>query len=111
MGSCEKARQRRHDALVSLTQECGQNVFADLLTPQMIAAVAARVSIGVEVDPVILSAPGDAVASVADSLTAKPHASLQTVEVDATCGIEVDQSFLCHVLLPIQALFKTRPEL
>ena len=104
MGSCEKSWQRRYDALVSLTQECGQDVFADLLTPQVIAAVAARVSIGVEVDPVVLSSSGDAVASVANSLTAKPDASLQTVEVNATCGIEVDQSFLRHLLLPIQAL-------
>jgi len=91
---CEKSRQRRNDALVPLTQKCGEDVFADPLTPQMIAAIAARVSPVVEVDPVILSSAGDAVASVAYSLTAKPEASLQTVEIDAARGIEIDQSFL-----------------
>jgi hypothetical protein len=100
----EKSRQRRQDALVPLTQECGQNVFADPLTPQVIAAVAAGVGGGVEVDPVILSSSGDAVAADADALTAKPEASLQTVEIDATRGVEVDQCLLRHLLLPIQAL-------
>jgi hypothetical protein len=102
--SCEKAWQRRDDALVPFTQECGQNVFANLLTPQVIAAVAARVSVRVEVDPMILSPSGDAVASVAYALTMKPKASFQTVEIDATSGVEVDQCLLRHLLLPIQAL-------
>jgi hypothetical protein len=99
----KKSWQRRDDALVPFTQECGQNVFADSLTPQVIAAVAARVSIRVEVDPMVLGSSGDAVATVADSLTAKPDASLQTVEVDAAGGVEVDQECFGHVLLPIQA--------
>jgi hypothetical protein len=102
----EKSWQRRNDALVPLTQECGQNVFADSLTPEVIAAIAARVSRGVEVDPMILGSSCDAVASVAYSLTAKLDASLQTVEIDATDGIEVDQDLLRHLLLPIQALLR-----
>jgi hypothetical protein len=111
LGRCrasEKSRQRRDDALVPLTQKCGQDVFANPLTPQMIAAIAARVSRVVEVDPVVLSSSRDAVASVAYSLTAKPEAPLQAIEIDAARGIEVDQYLLRHVLLPIQALVKTR---
>ena len=45
-----------------------------------------------------------AVASVANSLAAKPEASLQSIEIDATRGIEVDENFVGHVLLPIQAV-------
>src|SRR4051794_31275645 len=100
MSPCKKSRQRRDDALVPLTQECGQNVFADALTPQVIAAIAARVSRSVEVDPVDLGSPRDAVASNANPLTMKPEASLQPVEIDAARGIEVDEDFVGHVLLP-----------
>jgi hypothetical protein len=104
MNPCEESWQRRNDALVPLTQKCGQNVFADSLTPQMIAAVAARMSGRVEVDPVILSASGDTVASGADPLTSEPKAPLQPIEIDAASGIEVDENFVRHVLLPIQAI-------
>jgi hypothetical protein len=100
----EKSRQRRQDALVPLTQECGQNVFADSLAPQVIAAIAARVRGGIEVDPVILGSSGDAITAEADPLTAESETPLQSVEVDATRGIEVDLHFVCHVLLPIQAV-------
>jgi hypothetical protein len=102
MNSCEKSRECGEHALVPFTQECGQNVFADALTPEMVAAVAARVSGGVEVHPVILGSARDAIAAGADALTAEPEAPLQTVEVDATCGVEVDLHFFCHVLLPIR---------
>ena len=105
MRPCKESWQRRDDALVPLTQECGQNVFADPLTPEMIAAVAAGMSGRVEVDPVILSTSSDTVASGADPLTSEPEAPLQSIEIDAACGIEVDENFVCHVLLPIQAVF------
>src|SRR5689334_257348 len=92
----EKSRQRRHDALVALTQKCGQNVFADPLAPQVVAAIAARVRGGVEVDPMVLSPAGNPVPAVADSLTAEAKAPLQTVEVDASSGVEVDLHFVRH---------------
>jgi hypothetical protein len=104
----EKSRQRRQDALVPLTQECGQNVFADSLAPQMIAAIAARVRGRVEVDPMILGSSRDAIATKADALTAKPETSLQSVEIDATRGVEVDLDFDYHVLLPIQAVVQVQ---
>jgi len=104
----EKSRQRRQDALVPLTQECGQNVFADSLAPQVIATVAARVRGRVEVDPVILGSSHDAITAEADALTAESKTPLQSVEIDATGGIEVDLHFVCHVLLPIQAVVQVQ---
>jgi hypothetical protein len=100
----EKSRQRRQDALVPLTQECGQNVFADPLAPQMIAAIAAGVRGGIEIDPVILGSTCDTISANADTFTAKPEASLQSIEIDAARGIEVDLHVYCHLLLPIQAV-------
>ena len=100
MSPSKESWQRRDDALVPLTQECGQDVFADSFAPQVVAAVAARVGGGVEVDPMILGSSRDAVASGRYSLTAKPEASLQTVEIDATRGVEVDEDFVRHVTAP-----------
>jgi hypothetical protein len=100
MSPSKESWQRRDDALVPLTQECGQNVFADSFPPQVIAAVAAGVGGGVEVDPMVLGSSRDAVASCAYSLTAKPEASLQTVEIDATRGVEVDEDFVRHDTAP-----------
>jgi hypothetical protein len=79
----EKSSQRRQDALVPLTQECGQNVFADSLAPQMVAAIAARVRGRVEVDPMILGSSRDAIAANADALTPKPAVELTTQHWDA----------------------------
>jgi hypothetical protein len=104
MCPCEESWQRRHDAFVSLTQECGQNVFADPIAPQVVAAVAARVSACVEVDPVVLGPAGDTVASVPYAFTVKSETSLQPIEIDTTCGVEVDENFGCHLLLPIQSV-------
>src|SRR3954447_5771207 len=92
----EEPRQRRHDALVALTQECGQDVLADSLAPEVIAAVAARMRGGIEVDPMVLDTARDPVPAVADPLTAESKAPLQTVEVDASCGVEVDLHFVRH---------------
>jgi hypothetical protein len=89
--SCEETGQRRQDALVSFTQERGQNVFADAVAPQVIAAVAARVGGGAKVDPVLVAAvAGDAVTAIADALTMEPEAPLQSIEVHAAGGLEVD---------------------
>ena len=100
MSPSKESWQRRDDALVPLTQECGQNVFADAFPPQVIAAIAAWVGGGVEVDPMILGSSGDAVPSRGYSLTAKPKASLQTVEIDATSCVEVDEDFVRHGTAP-----------
>src|SRR3954465_11324630 len=94
--SCEESRQRRQHALVSFAQKCGQNVLADPLPPEVIAAVAARVRGGVQVDPMVLRPASDAIAAVADALTVEPEAPLQPIEVDATSGVEVDHDFSVH---------------
>ncbi len=100
MSPSEESWQRRDDALVPLTQECRQNVFADSFPPQVIAAVAAGVGGGVEVDPMVLGSSRDAVTSCGYSLTTKPEASLQTVEIDAPSGVEVDEDFVRHGTAP-----------
>ena len=100
MSPSKESWQRRDDALVPLTQECGQDVFADSFPPQVIAAVAAGMGGGVEVHPVVLGSSGDAVPSGGYALTAKPETSLQTVEIDATCGVEVDEDFVRHDTAP-----------
>jgi hypothetical protein len=96
MSSFEESRQRRQDALVSFTQECGQNVFADAFAPQVVAAVAAWVRKSVEVDPMFLGSPNDAVTAGADTLSAESETPLQSIEVDATCGVEVDHQLVIH---------------
>jgi len=53
---------------------------------------------------VVVGPSGDAVPARADPLDAKPEAPLQSIEVDAARGVEVDPNFRCHVLLPIQAV-------
>jgi hypothetical protein len=59
---------------------------------------------GIEVDPVNLGSACDTIPADADTLAAKPEAPLQSIEIDAACGIEVDFHFHCHVMLPIQAV-------
>jgi hypothetical protein len=74
----------------------------------MITAITAGVRGRVEVDPMILGSSRDAVPARADAFTAKPEAPLQSVEIDATRGVEVDPHFDCHVLLPIHAVVQVQ---
>src|SRR4051812_39460228 len=57
----DQLAQRTENALVSLAEQRREDVLADLVAPEMIAAVAARHLGGVQVDPVSLGAAGDAV--------------------------------------------------
>lgn len=101
----EKTRQRSQHALVPLTQECGHDVFANAIAPQVVAAVAARMRGAVEVDPVVVGASGHAIPADADALTTEAKGPLEAVEIDTTRGVEVDQCAI-HVVLPIQAMKK-----
>src|SRR4051812_17163115 len=47
----EQPPQRFHDAVVSLSQKRRQDVLADLLAPQMVAAVAPGMRGGIEIHP------------------------------------------------------------
>src|SRR5207237_8797112 len=55
--------------LLPLAQQRGENVLADLLAPEMVAAVAARVGAAVEVHPVVHAAAGHPVAPMAYPLS------------------------------------------
>src|SRR3954464_12198639 len=44
-----------HDALISFPDQRGKNVLADPFAPKVIAAIAARISGGIEIHPVVLS--------------------------------------------------------
>src|SRR4051812_15082738 len=57
----DQLAQRREHALVTFAQESGQDVLADLVAPEMISAIAARHSGGVEIHPVGLDATRDAI--------------------------------------------------
>src|SRR5512133_1140939 len=81
--SREQSPQRAHDAIVPLAQQRGEDVLAQLLAPQVVAAVAARVRRRVQVDPVILRAARDAVAAESHALAVQLQAALEPLEVDA----------------------------
>src|SRR5205085_2276031 len=93
----EELAERVDDPVVPFAQQRGEDVLADPLAPQVIAAVAARMRGGVEVHPVIVLAAGHVVPAVAQTLTGQQQAAPQAVEVDATSGIDVDLQLLQHV--------------
>jgi hypothetical protein len=81
------------DAFIALAQQGGEDVLADLLSPQVVAAIAAGDAGGVQVHPVELFAPLDAIAAGADASGMELQAALQTVQIDASEGVEVDGGF------------------
>lgn len=81
----------REHALVSLAQECGQDVLADLLTPQVIPTVAAGQLGGVQVDPVRLMAAVHSITAGGDPLDAKLQAAFETGQIEGTDGVEIDE--------------------
>src|SRR5699024_5856527 len=81
--------QRGQYALVSLAQQGGQDVLADLVAPEMITAVAAWKAGGIEVDPVGLFTASDVVPAGAGACRAKPKAALESIEIYPD-GVEID---------------------
>jgi hypothetical protein len=53
--------------LITFAEEGGENVLADPIAPEVIAAVAARERGGVEVDPMRLRAPADPIPAGIDT--------------------------------------------
>src|SRR5437763_2813760 len=45
---------------------------------------------GVQIHPVLVTAPSHAISAVGNALALQSKAALQTAQVDATCGIEID---------------------
>jgi hypothetical protein len=93
----EQAAHRVHHPVMPLAQQCSEDVLAQLVAPQVIAAVAARVRRGVQVHPVVVLATGHVVPPIAHPLALQQEAPPQPVEVHPTHGIEVDLQLLHHV--------------
>src|SRR5207253_710075 len=91
--STEQLPERVHDAVVSFTQQRREDVLADLLAPQMVAAVASRVRGGVEIHPVIVLPAGDVIAAVTHPLSMQQETPPQPLQIDATSGVDVDLRF------------------
>lgn len=84
--------ERGQDSLVALAKERGEDVFADLVPPEVVATVAARHAGSVEVDPVCVRAPGYVVAAGAGARSSELEAALQSVQVDPD-GVEIDGGY------------------
>jgi hypothetical protein len=79
-----------HHALISLSQKRGENVLADPLAPQVIAAVAARVKRRVEIDPMILGATGKMIPAFANAIGLERQTALEASDINAACHFEID---------------------
>ena len=99
----EQGWQRLDDALVPFPQERGEDVLADSLSPKVVPAIAARMRRRVEIHPVLVTSAGYAVPALCHALTAEAETALQTAQVDAASGVEIDLHFGHVRLLPIQA--------
>ena len=91
----EQGAKRADDGVVPFAEQGGQDVLADLVPPQVIAAVTPRYGGGVEVDPMIVVAAYDVVSAFTDTPSFELEASFQPVEVDPTSSFEIDCR-VCH---------------
>jgi hypothetical protein len=89
-----EAAERVHDAVVALAQERGEDVLAQLLAPQMVAAIASRMRRRVQIHPVVVIAAGHVIPAVADTLAMQQQAPSQPRQIDAAHGVDVDRRFL-----------------
>ena len=94
----EERAECADDRVVAFAEQRGENVLADPLAPDVIAAITPRDRGGIEVDPVGVVASDYVVPSVSDSLPVEGEGSFETVEVNAAGGGEVD-CYACHSLL------------
>ena len=96
----DQTPQRPHYALVAFTEEGGEDVLADALAPEVIAAVAAGVAGRVEIHPVHLVATTDAVAPIPYALALETKTALEAGEIHSAGGVEIDRD-MYHGTAPI----------
>lgn len=77
--------------LVTLADEGSQNVFADRVAPEVVGAVAAWESGGIQIYPVRLRASGEMIAAETNSLAMQPQAALQTRAVHSSGGMKINR--------------------
>lgn len=85
--------QRHDDPRLTLAEQRRQDVFADPLAPQMVAAVAPRQVCGIEVNPMGLCAASDQVLPRSYSLSVEFEAPFQPIQVDSAGAIKIDGRF------------------
>jgi hypothetical protein len=93
--------ERAHHALVALSDQRGKNVLADAVAPEMIAAVAPRMSGAVEIYPVVLRTARKMVSAVTHSVAFERETALEAGNVDTPGHLEIDSWF--HYPAPIPA--------
>ena len=86
----EQRTERTNDRVIALAKKGGEDVLADPIPPEVIAAVAARNGRGVQVDPVIVVAAYHMVSAFADPSSLELEASFQPVQVNAAGPLEID---------------------
>jgi hypothetical protein len=99
----DEVRERYDHAHVPLSEQRREDVLADAVAPEMVAAITPRMRGRVKVHPMILGASGHEVLPLPYALAAKPQAPLQPAEIHPAGGIEIDRHVFHH-LLPIQAI-------
>ena len=85
--------ERGEHPLVSLSKQGGEDVLADALAPEVIAAVTAGEAGSVEVYPMGLAAAGNPVAARRDPVALQLQAALQTAELHPAGGSKIDLDF------------------
>ena len=84
-----------HHALISFSDQRGEDVFADALAPEMVTAITPRMVGGVQIDPMILGAAGEMVNAFSDAASLEREASLEAADVNATGPLKIDLWFQC----------------
>jgi hypothetical protein len=96
----EEPAKRADHPVVPLAQQRREDVFADLLPPQMIAAVTPRYRARVKIHPVLVIATSHQIATLTDPIAAKAETPFQTTEVHAPRRIEIDRNRSCLLHSP-----------
>ena len=98
----EQRTERPDDRVIPLAQKGREDVLADPIPPEVIAAVAARNRRGVEVDPMFVVAANYVISAVADSPSVERQASFQPIQINSACPLEID-CCVCHSRLLLRS--------
>lgn len=78
----DQAPECREHPLIALPEQGGEDVLAEMIAPDVVAAIAAGQAGGVEVNPMGLHPAGDAVPAGGYPLSLQLHAALEAGEID-----------------------------
>ena len=95
----EQGAKRADDGVVTFAEQRSEDVLADPLAPDVIAAITPRDRGGIEVDPVGMVASDYVVLSVTNTPPVEFERSFESVEINAAGGGEIDaygSCFVCH---------------